>query len=197
MPKPLEPNAPHAADLAAIVAADPILAPALSIARALALPNWMVVSGAVYQTVWNTLTGRPPGHGIRDLDLVYFDATNVSWHAEDRVIRRAEAAFDGFPLPVEVRNQARVHLWFEWRFGVPYAPLGSAAEGLARYASVAHAVGIGLAVDGTLEIHAPFGLEDVFAMRLRPNRVLDNAASHHAKAERMAALWPELGVEPW
>ena len=41
------------------------------------------------------------------------------------VIRRVAAAARGCVGPVEARNQARVHLWFESRFGSPYLRLSS------------------------------------------------------------------------
>ncbi len=194
---PLADDAPRRADLVEIVASDPLIAATLIRARDLALPDWLVVSGAVYQTVWNRLTGRPSGHGLKDIDLVWFDADDLSFEAEDRTIARVGAIFADWPVPVEARNQARVHLWFERRFGAPYAPLSSSAEALGRYASVCHAVGLRMEADGRIDVYAPFGLDDVFALRIRPNRVLDNAATHAAKAARMAALWPELTVEPW
>ena len=81
---------------------------------ALDLPDWLVMSGAVYQRVLNARTKRPPDYGVRDYDLGYFDASDISYEAEDGVIRRVAGAFDE-PLRgvVEVRNQARVHVWFE------------------------------------------------------------------------------------
>ena len=87
----------------------------LTTIRALDLPDWLMMSGAVYQRVLNALTGRPPDYGVRDYDLGYFDASDISEEAEeaeDAVIRRVAAAFDE-PLrsAVEVRNQARVHVW--------------------------------------------------------------------------------------
>ncbi len=196
-PPPLTSSDPQAMRLREIVGADRLLMSTLRRARDLALPDWLLVSGAIYQTAWNALTGRPQGYGLRDIDLVWFDGSDLSWSAEDRVIRRVDEVFADWPVPVEARNQARVHLWFEARFGCPYAPLASAAEGLGRYASVAHAVGVRLEPDDDLTIFAPFGLDDVFALRLRPNRVLDNGPSHDAKAARMRAQWPELTVEPW
>jgi len=110
--------------LIAILRATPPLMRVLSGARHLCLPDWLVFSGAIYQPVLNRLTGRPLDDGIKDYDLGYFDASDLSYEAEDAVIRRVNAAF-GEPLRkmVEVRNQARVHLWFEAKFGEPYAPL--------------------------------------------------------------------------
>ena len=160
----------------------------LTTVRALALPDWRLVSGAIPQTAWNVLTGKPRGHGIKDWDIAYFDGHDLSWEAEDAVIRRVAAAFGDWPGMVEVRNQARVHLWFEGRFGTPYAPLTCTDESLARYASIAHAVGVRLEHNDRLDIVAPFGLDDLFAMRLRPNRALGNGPSHDAKARRFKAL---------
>jgi hypothetical protein len=114
----------------------------LEVARHLCLPDWLVFSGAVYQPVLNHLTRRPLDYGIKDYDLGYFDASDLSYEAEDAVIRRVKAAFDE-PLRrmVEVRNQARVHLWFEGKFGEPYTPLSCTAEALERFASATFAVG--------------------------------------------------------
>ena len=163
--------------------------------------SWLV-SGALYNTIWNRLTGRPNLHGIKDLDIIYFDGGDLSWEAEDAVIARGADVFRRFPLPVEIRNQARVHLWFEKRFGQPYPPLRSATESIERYSTIAHCVGARLAKDGEtaedgLIIHAPFGLDDIFSFRIRPNRAIDNRQTHEIKAARALQFWPELTVQGW
>ena len=182
------------ARLEEVVRATPRLMQVLETARDLALPDWLIFSGAVYQPVLNHLTGRDPDYGIKDYDLGYFDASDISYEAEDLVIRRVAAAFDP-PLRemVEVRNQARVHLWFEQKFGEPYAPLGGSAEALSRFTSTAFAVGVRLEEGGRLTILAPFGLEDLFALRLRPNPT--RKALGFARTAQSAVLrWPELKV---
>ena len=181
----------------AIVRDDPLVREALLRARDLDLPHWRIVSGLLYNSVWNALTGRPSGHGIKDVDLFYFDPADLSWEAEDTVIVRGEQIFDGLPVPVEIRNEARVHLWFEKRFGQPYPPLSSCEEGIDRFASKTHAVGVRLLGDDALDLYAPFGLDDIFSFRIVPNRILDNAATHHAKGARAAANWPEVTVVAW
>lgn len=181
----------------AMMRADRDLMRLLAAIRALHLPQWRLVAGCLYQTVWNSLTGRPPGTGIKDYDLVYFDDRDLSWAAEDAVIRRVDAATRDCVGPVETRNQARVHLWFESRFGIAYPQLFSADEALRYYASVVHAIGVRLEDDGRLDVVAPFGLDDLFAMVIRPNYALDNAVSHRRKAARAKAIWPELTVIPW
>ena len=181
----------------AILRADPDLLRLMRAIRPLRLPQWRLVAGCLYQTVWNALTGRPRGTGIKDYDLIYFDPDDRSWRAEDAVIHRVAAATKGCVGPVETRNQARVHLWFAERFGAAYPELASADESLRYYASVVHAVGVRLDDSDRLDIVAPFGLDDLFAMVIRPNYALANAASHTAKAERARATWPEVTIIPW
>ncbi|WP_293676060.1 nucleotidyltransferase family protein [uncultured Phenylobacterium sp.] len=162
--------------------------------RDLDLPDWMIFSGALYQRVFNDLTGRPLDYGIKDYDVAYYDASDLSYDAEDVVIRRVAAAFEP-PLRdmVEVRNQARVHIWFEGHFGEPYEPLACSAQALERFVSPAHAVAVRLGGGDEMTIHAPFGLEDLFAMRLRrnPNR---NSANFAKVAAGAKARWPEIEV---
>lgn len=160
------------------------------------LPEGLLVAGALYNLAWNRLTGRPGLAEVADIDVFYFDPADLSYEAEDVVIRRLDARFGHLPLPVQVRNQARVHLWFEQKFGAPFTPLSSAAEMLGRYASKAHAVGARM-VDGELDLIAPFGLDDIFSFRLVPNYALKNRATHEKKAARLKAVWPQLTVEPW
>jgi hypothetical protein len=80
--------------LTAIVRATPPLMQVLSGARHLCLPDWFLFSGAVYQPVLNHLIGRPLDYGIKDYDLGYFDGSDLSYEAEDVVIRRVKATFD-------------------------------------------------------------------------------------------------------
>lgn len=181
-------------ELRAILRRSAPLMQVLTTARALNLPDWMVFSGAIYQRALNHLTGRDIDYGIKDYDLGYFDPSDISYEAEDVVIRKVAAAFDA-PLKdlVEVRNQARVHLWFEGKFGEPYPPLACTGEALERFVSPLYAVGVRLEADDSLTVAAPFGLEDLFALRLRPNprRPTGGFARSATSAK---ARWPEIEV---
>jgi uncharacterized protein len=188
---------PLAAQLETIVRDDPHLMRLLLTARELDLPQWRLAAGCVYQTVWNALTGRPRGTGINDYDLLYFDAEDLSRESEAEIESRLQNAVSGLPARVEIRNQARVHLWFEEYFGIAYSPLSSADEAITRYATISHAVGLRLTAADQLDVFAPFGLEDIFAMIVRPNYALPNQATHMKKAARAKLSWPEVTVIPW
>jgi hypothetical protein len=179
-----------------IIRADSFLMGLLRGLEELALPDALVASGVVYNTVWNALTGRPSHYGINDADIAYFDPDDRSYLAEDRVIQRVQARFAGSASPVEVRNQARVHLWFPDKFGLAYPELTCSADMLLYFATKTHAVAARLD-QGEIAIFAPFGLNDLFSFRLTPNPVLPNRATHEAKAIRATQLWPELQFDPW
>lgn len=183
------------ARLGQIVRANPDLIHVLTTVRGLDLPDWRVFSGAVYQAVWNDLTGRPAGYGIKDYDLGYFDP-DTSWDAEDVIIKRVAAAFaPPFRDMVEVRNQARVHIWFPDRFGEPYEALPDTDTALSRFVAPAFSVGVRLEADDRITVAAPFGLEDMFAMTLRPNPNRPLAKGWDKVVASAQGRWPELTVE--
>ncbi|MEM1162798.1 MAG: nucleotidyltransferase family protein, partial [Pseudomonadota bacterium] len=177
-----------------ILRADPVIWPAIETAAGLGLPDCWIVSGAIYNTVWNHLIGRPPGYGLKDIDLFYFD-NDTSWEAEDRVIRRCTPLFGG-PVPIEIRNQARVHLWYERHYGRAIAPIRNCRQAIDDFAALSHSVGVRL-VDGRLQTYAPYDLEMIFDLRVVPNTANPNRATHRLKGARTLATWPEVAIEPW
>lgn len=187
----------QSAALETFVRANPLLMQVLEGMRDAALPDGWLVSGALYNMVWNRLTDRPALQNVKDIDVIYFDDSDLSYEAEDVVIKKMAARFKQSPVPVEVRNQARVHLWFPDKFGYDVPPLGDALQSLERYASKTHAVAAQLNASGKMTIAAPFGLDDIFSFRIVPNHALDNRRAHEQKGARAKATWPQVTVEPW
>ncbi len=181
----------------AIVSASQLINAALGIARELNLPDWSIVSGALYNTVWNHLTDRPLAFGIKDIDLFYFDNSDLSWEAEDAVIQAAHGLSHDLPVPLEVHNQARVHLWYEDHFGAPRVSLNSCNDSIFQFASQTHSVGLFDNAAGMLDVYAPYGLGAIFDLRIVPNRATGHRDTHEAKARRHSQIWPELTVEHW
>lgn len=165
------------------VLADPTVAAVLDRAPALGVADWWLTAGVLFQTVWNDLTGRPPGTGIRDADLFYFDE-DTSWEAEDVVIRAGAELFADLPVPVEIRNEARVHLWYADHFGTPAPPFRDCADAIDSFAAVCCAVGVTVDASGEPRVYAPYGLDDLFGLVVRPNPRLAPRAVYEAKAAR-------------
>jgi hypothetical protein len=161
----------------------------------LALPDAWLVSGCLVQTVWNGLTHRALDYGINDYDVFYFDP-DTSWAAEDAVIRQLQHAFASLGVAVEARNQARVHLWYPDKHGLPYPPLRCSTEGIDRFLTRNTKVGIRRTRDG-YDVYAPDGFDDIAGMVVLPNPGPNFSAANYAvKAARWKKLWPEITVLP-
>ena len=148
-----------------------------------------MVAGCLFGTVWNARSGRPPTENIRDYDVFYYDA-DTSYEAEDAVIHRAAALFADLGAEVEVRNQARVHLWFGAKFGQGRPPIQSVRQGIDEFLVRCTCVGVSAAG----EVYAPYGLDELAAGLLRPNpRNADQGGRlYRAKTASYRERWPWL-----
>ena len=160
----MQSHSPEELNFVRILRTNPCITTILDRAPQLGLSEWYLTAGAVFQTAWNHLDGRDPQSGINDYD----------------VIRKAGALFDDLDVRVEVRNEARVHLWYEDHF-----------------ASTTCCYGIRRTPSGDDEIYAPHGFADLFDMILRPNPVLAPREVYESKAARWQREWPRLTVVPW
>ena len=161
----------------------------------LALPDAWLVSGCLVQTAWNVLTKRSVDYGINDYDVFYFDP-DTSWEAEDKIIRTLAERFASRGIQVEARNQARVHLWYPEKHGLPYPELRCSTQGIDRFLTGNTQIGIRRTREG-YEVYAPNGYKDVAALIVRPNHGASfSKANYAAKAARWKALWPEITVLP-
>jgi uncharacterized protein len=161
----------------------------------LALPDAWIVSGCLVQSVWNVLTRRAVDYGIADYDVFYFDP-DTSWQAEDAVIRKLQGRLEELGVKIEVRNQARVHLWYPQKHGLPYPALQASADGIDRFLTQNTQVGIRRTEAGH-EVYAPRGFDDIAGLIVRPNPGPNfSAANYAAKARRWKSLWPELTILP-
>jgi hypothetical protein len=161
----------------------------------LALPDAWIVAGCLVHTVWNVLTSRPVDYGIDDYDIFYFDP-DTSWQAEDVVIRKLQGRLATLAVKIEVRNQARVHLWYPQKYGLPYPALRSSTQGIDRFLTGNTQIGIRRG-QGGYDVYAPNGFDDVVRMIVRPNPGTNfSAESYDAKTARWKKLWPEITVLP-
>ena len=180
-----------------LVMANPVNAALLDRLPALDLPDWYLAAGCLFQSVWNGLTGKPSTYGISDYDVIYCDRSDLSWAAEDAVIKVCSQAFADIEAKVQVRNQARIHLWYPQKHGIPCAPLCSSREGIDQFLNQSSCFGVRRDRDGRLDVYAPFGFQDLFAMVIRPNSQRDLPGVYHEKATRWCQYWPGLTIVPW
>ena len=195
MTAPLERPLMNADDFLAAALRNPINEAIAEELFRLALSDAWIVSGYLVQTVWNVLTSRPADYGIDDYDIFYFDP-DTSWQAENAVIRELQSSLANLGVKIEARNQARVHLWYPEKYGLPYPALQSSTQGIDRFLTKNTRIGIRRTQNGC-DVYAPDGFDDVVRMIVRPNLGPNfSAENYNAKARRWKKLWPEITVLP-
>lgn len=159
-------------------------------------PDWHVGAGCITQCVWNRLSGRPSRAGINDIDVVFFDPDDLGEETETRLETLLTQSFSDLGLAFDVKNQARVHLWYARRFGHAIPPYPSVHAAIDTWPTTATAVAVTLR-RGKPQIYAPFGLDDLFTMTARANKRQITQAIYEKKVRRWRQHWPELTVIPW
>ncbi|WP_417789370.1 nucleotidyltransferase family protein [Terasakiella pusilla] len=159
-------------------------------------PDCWLVSGCLFQTVWNVVDGKNPADNIQDYDLIYYDP-DQSREAEEAITLRAHNIFQDLKIKIEIKNQARVHLWYKGTYGLDYPSLSSATEALHYYPSKVQAIALQGRGSSRISYDAPFGFENLLRQIVRPNPALPLSEIYHHKTERWKGAWPQLTIHPW
>ena len=178
-----------------VLARSKIITEVLKKAPDLHLPSWYVGAGAIAQTVWNELHDYPLDHGLKDCDLVYFDG-DLSSETQNVYRQRGSELFASLPVEVEITNEARVHVWYREKFGKEIKPYISTEDAITTWPTTATSVGVRYR-NGLFQVYAPYGLHDLLAMIVRPNKTLVSRDVYEKKARRWKSEWPKLEVIAW
>lgn len=158
------------------------------------VPAAAVAAGAIRNVVWDRLHGYTGPTVAKDVDVPFFDPHDVSAR-RDRAVE--EALGRRMPGVVwDAKNQARVHLWYEERFGHPIAPIESVEDAVGRHPETATSIAVRLVHDETFEVIAPLGLGDLLNMVLRrnPRQVSYEYFLERVEQKRISERWPKVTV---
>jgi len=158
------------------------------------LPNWYLGAGAVAQTIWNYKSNLDLNHGIEDYDLVYF-AANLADGEQTDLNMRAKKLFS--EVNVDFVNQATVHLWYKNEFGKEIQPYISTESAINTWPTTSTSIGVTMDSAGSLKIYAPFGLDDLFSLTVRANKILITENIYYYKAKKWKSTWNQLNIIPW
>jgi hypothetical protein len=173
--------------VADIIAQDPVAMKQLRVARELALPDWCIAAGFVRNRVWDHLHGVPPGRQPVDIDVIYFDAADLSKEREQAYEAKLDRLLPG--LPWQVRNQARMHVWK----GLPQHR--DTADSMVYWLETVTGIGVRLEMDDVLTVIAPLGTDDLLNLRCRPTefgRTQHDEYEARIASKRWRELWPKL-----
>lgn len=159
--------------------------------------NYYIGAGCITNTIWNYLSGYPLTYGISDVDVVYFDNEDLSKASEQKLTEYLVDKIGDFPFRLDVKNQARVHLWYEKKFGFSIQPYVSLEDAINSWPTTATSLGIRKEQNDSFNIYAPFNLDDLFSIIVRPNKRIITREIYDNKAIKWQKKWPELTIIPW
>jgi len=160
------------------------------------LKNYYIVSGCVFQTVWNYILDLPSDYGIDDIDIIYYD-DDISIEKENEISHKINNIFEDMDLKFGIINEARAHLWLKRRFNIEIKQYISLENAIDTFGTTVQTLGI-RKENGNLKVYAPNGLNDVFCLTLNPNNYgIFNQDMYNKKVSKYLSKWPQLNVMPW
>ncbi len=159
-------------------------------------PDWWIGAGVLRDLVWDELHEGFKPTNVKDVDLAFFDASDLR---RERDMEVEVALQRRLPtVPWEAKNQAAVHMWYERRFGFAVEPLTSSADGVATWPETATAVAVRLTTANDLQVTAPCGLDDLLngVCRRNPRRVSVHEYHRRVEAKQVLTRWPRIVVVP-
>lgn len=171
-----------------IIREDPVRWHLLGLVRDLQLPDCWIGAGFVRNAIWDRLHDRPCSRPASDVDVIWY-ARDRADPAEDRAceaLLRASAP----SIAWSVKNQARMHVRNDDQ------PYDCATDAMRHWPETATAVAVRRHGPDGCDVAAPYGLDDLFGLVLRPTPrfwhdkrgIYDDRAS----AKRWTDTWPLL-----
>ena len=146
--------------IADIIAQDPVGMEQLRAVRRLDLPDWCIAAGFVRNRVWDHLHGIAPPRPPVDIDVLYFDASDVSKETRAGLRARLQTLLPG--------RRGRCATRRACTSGRTCRRIASTADAMTYWLETVTAVGVRLEPDDTLTVVAPLGTDDLLGLRCRP-----------------------------
>lgn len=158
--------------------------------RDLGLPDCWVAAGFVRSAVWDHLHQRTHSPLPPDIDVIWFDRQQATAERDAELETRLQGDDDS--VTWSVKNQARMHL----RNGD--APYASATEAMMHWPETATAVAVRLDEHDCIDVAAPLGLDDLFALIVRPSERFRSEKlqlyRQRLHEKNWLARWPKLKI---
>ncbi|MGI6005223.1 MAG: nucleotidyltransferase family protein [Christensenellales bacterium] len=165
-------------------------------ANKLGIDPYYIGAGCICQSVWNYQNHLNPMHGISDIDFVYFNNDDLSYEAENTMILKVKNEFSDLPISFDVKNQARVHLWYKEYYGYELSPYHSIEGAINTWPTTATSIGVRMQ-EGKFIVYAPFGMNDMFGQIIRANKTQITKETYMQKCNKWASKWNTLTFIQW
>ncbi|MBT2687658.1 nucleotidyltransferase family protein [Bacillus sp. ISL-47] len=178
-------------DIVNLVREDEWMMAILYAAKSLNLPDWWVCAGFVRAKVWDALQVFSKRTHLPDVDVIYFDRSNLREDTEKELESKLLSRMP--EVPWSVKNEARMHLVND------LPPYSSSVDAISKFPETATALGLKLNEHNEVILTAPCGIEDLLALKIKPtpyfaeNEKLAEIYRQRIEKKSWKSIWP--GVE--
>lgn len=180
----------YESQLIKMIKSDHYIMSALEAVDKLKLNDAWIAAGLIRNKVWDELHHKTTP--TNDIDVIYFNSFDTSMQTEKGLEGKLEVLLPNQPW--SVKNQARMHLKNK------FDSFQSSYDGVAHFPETPTAIAVQL-YRGNLKIMAPYGLENLFEMIVKPTPAFQkNTQLHSVYSERMrmkkwTEIWSQLSIE--
>ena len=132
----------------------------LECTKSLNLPDWWICAGFIRSKIWDVLHDFGERTALSDIDVIYFDPTNIDVLQEKKIEEQLKCLIPN--IPWSVKNEARMHV----KSNMP--PYFSSVDAISKFPETATALGVKLDEKDNVILTAPYGIRDVINLEVKP-----------------------------
>jgi len=168
----------------------PEIVDALKAVASLGLPDWWIGGGFVRNRLWDRMHGFNQSTPPMDVEVLYYDPIRTEAAADRHLESKLRQICPD--IPWTVRNQAWVHIERRDR---PYL---SVMDAMKHVPDTSTAVAASMSSTGRLRVLAPFGVDDLLGLKLRPSPYYQihqpDRFREWVTEKNWSTIWPKLTV---
>ncbi|MGM9950725.1 MAG: nucleotidyltransferase family protein [Lysinibacillus sp.] len=167
-------------DIIQLIQSDEKMMGIIKVASTLNVPDWWICAGFVRSKIWDTLHGFDDRTETPDVDVIYFDPTNIDENFEKELEDKLISIMPN--IPWSVKNEARMHVINN------LPPYTSSEDAISKFPETATSLGVKLDRDNNLILTSPYGINDVVNLEVKPT-------PYFTEIKELAAIYEERMVK--
>lgn len=154
--------------------------------------NYYLAAGCINQTIFNYYHNYDLDYGIGDYDIVYYDE-DTSYEKEDIIIKDLKERLKHLDLKFDIKNEKRVHIWYNEKYKTNRKEYESVEDAISKWGTTITCLGVRME-NNKLIVCAPYGLNDLFNLILRPVKIDFTKEDYEKKVTKWTSKWELLKV---
>lgn len=158
---------------------------------------FFIAGSTIFKIIFNKRFHMPEMYGIEDIDIIYFDKKETSYEREDEIIKTVKGnVTNNIANILDIKNQARVHLWFKQKYGKEIKPYHDIKNVFDRMSTSLQKCALEISKNDTiLRIYDNHFISDVKSMVIRRNNKSQyDESGFLEKAKKWIDLYPDLKI---